>query len=159
MKKEHDFFNMTLEKQLGISMDFDLIKVIIVLLTIVFVWVTGHWFNLYRAKVVKRKELKTQHLITAYKNLNHFVSSLINQETSKQTIDELHSALSNIQLFGSEFQIRLVIKITEIITLDNKSPDVELSNLVQNLRNDLRNELGLNQTDAKIVYLEVMPKD
>ena len=134
-------------------MDFDLLKVIITIALAVLGWVTGHWLNLSRSRVLKRRELKTQYLIDVYRKLDNFISCLVAGSSSKEAISDINSVITDIQLFGSQEQIDMAVKITKVLALDKQVPTEELSNLVQDLRNELRSELSLTKVNTKVAYL------
>jgi hypothetical protein len=93
-------------------------------------WYIAYRTTVRRDQLAKKRDLRIQYLIDAYRRLESAAN-----RTNAQT-QELESAVADIQLFGSAEQITLVRK---------------------SLRADLRKELDLGISPAKIVHLRILP--
>jgi hypothetical protein len=70
-------------------------------------------------------------------------------------VQSINSAIADIQLFGSEEQIDLAIKIAMIMSSTKGVPTQDLVALLQHLRSDLRLELDLPPITKGMVHLNV----
>jgi hypothetical protein len=75
-------------------------------------------------------------------------------QTGPTPRQELESAVADIQLFGSAEQITLVRKFAEEFAAERSAG---LEDLLESLRADLRKELDLGISPAKIVHLRILP--
>ena len=136
-------------------MELGLLKIIITVAIAVCGWVLGHWLNSRRDRKLKRRDLKVRYLVEVYRNLDKFIAVLIGAPFNKQVAENMNLAISDIQLFGTPNQIELAVKITNVLAVENSVPTPELNELVQALRTDLRKELGLEESNTKVAYLNM----
>ena len=96
----------------------------------------------------KQKEIKTNYLIEAYRSLE---DGMGRDTVTKDQIRNMEKAISDIQLFGTPGQRKLAKELTDGM---NKSSYMDDRELLVLIRNDLRNELGLEQapTNYEDVY-------
>ena len=115
-------------------------------------WLIGYISTIRRDRLSKRRDLRTQYLLDAYRRLEGASERLV-----PGTIDEraLESAVSDIQLLGSSEQVRLAEQFaTEFVNKRQAS----VNPLLQSLRLELRKELDLSPLDNGIKILRITRK-
>jgi hypothetical protein len=128
-------------------MDFELVKLIVTVLVAVAGWIFAGWLSSRRDTANKRRDLVVQHLIDAYKI---FTQEIGHREKSIESITKLENLLSEIQLFGSRTQVELARKLSNQVAQDGAS---EIDPLVEEMRNSLRKELGLEPVEGATIWL------
>ena len=115
----------------------------------IFGWLVVHRLSAARDRANKRRDLRVQYLIDAYRRLENAGNR--NSRTADYST-ALESAVADIQLFGSPAQVKLARQFA----LDFADNGVAtLDPLLDNLRNDLRAELRLHRIDESITYLRI----
>ena len=128
-------------------MDIDYLKIFVTVLLAVIGWVIAHFFTARRDLASKRRELSTQHLINEYRVLTNDVS---HREPNPERREKLENILSDIQLFGSDEQVKMARKLAgdvaagEVFALDP---------LINSLRDDLRKQLDLSRVAGNVKWL------
>lgn len=79
-------------------MDSDSLKFLVPAIVAVVGWFMAHQFNSYRDRVNKRRELRIQYLLEAYRRLESAANRP--NKTEKQALD-FESAVADIQLLGT----------------------------------------------------------
>jgi hypothetical protein len=128
-------------------MDNDYLKILITVITAVVGWIAAHYFNTLRDRSLKRKEIITSHLINAYRILTNDVTK---RDLTQERKLKLENVIADIQLFGSTEQIKLAKKLTDDIIANNDFP---LDDLINNLRSDLRCQLGLKAVEGNVRWV------
>ncbi len=128
-------------------MDFELVKLIVTVLVAVAGWIFAGWLSSRRDTANKRSDLVVQHLIDAYKILTQEIG---HRETSIESITMFENLLSEIQLFGSRKQVKLARQLSNQTAHDGVS---EIDSLVEDMRNSLRKELGLEPVEGATSWL------
>jgi hypothetical protein len=122
-------------------------KIFVTVIIAVLGWIVAHYFNSKRDRTLKRRELVTNHLINAYKILTIDITE---RAPNLERDLKLESVIAELQLFGSIKQIEL----TKKLAMDIKNGDYFLMDkLINNLRDDLRTELGLSLVDGNVRWL------
>ena len=103
-------------------------------------WFIGHFLSKKRDFINKKKELRIQYLINAWQLIEN--ASNRHDNTSLKNFEK---AIADIQLFGTLKQIQLSREVA-INFSRNKSVNCNL--LLEELRNDLREELRLEKVDS-----------
>ncbi len=111
-------------------------------------WRVAHRQDMTRYQLAKRRELRLQFLIDAYRRLE-FVS---NRTISPGTSEEFERAIAEIQLFGSASQVALARQFASDFARGGTAP---LDPLLSTLRQDLREELLLEKVPEHITYLRM----
>lgn len=111
-------------------------------------WLIGYWTTVRRDRLAKKRDLRIQYLIDAYRRLE----SAANRENA--IVEGLETAVADIQLFGSAGQITLVLEFSVKFAAEGGAG---LEDLLESLREDLRRELDLGASPARIVHLRIMP--
>jgi len=110
-------------------------------------WFLGHYFSSIRDRKNKKREVVTKHLINAYTFFAHEVSQ---RESGRERWEKLEFFISEIQLFGSPYQVALVKRMIEQMT---SGKNFDLDPLINSLRNDLRKELELESITDNVVWI------
>ena len=113
-------------------------------------WIVGHRLNAERDLHNKRIELRIKYLLDAYRRLE----SSIETEVSRENLDVLESAISDIQLLGTPEQVDKVLAWSEQFSKTGTQKDVNLQDLLEDLRKSLRSELGLLPIQRKIRHVK-----
>ena len=113
-------------------------------------WVVGHSLNAERDLQNKRIELRIKYLLVAYRNLE----SSIETEVSRENLDILESAISDIQLLGTPEQVDKVLIWSSQFSKTGTQKDVNLQDLLEDLRSSLRRELGLREINKQIRHVK-----
>ncbi|TFF37941.1 hypothetical protein [Mucilaginibacter psychrotolerans] len=125
----------------------DIIKTIITVAIAVIGWIAAHYFSSKRDKTLKRREIISKHLIDTYKILAY---DIVHREYSEETVRKLELPLVELQLFGTKRQIELAKKLAYDI---QKGGTIDINDLVNDLRAELRKELELEPIDENIFLL------
>jgi hypothetical protein len=110
-------------------------------------WFVGSWLSVRRDRANKRRDLRVQYLIEAYRRL---ATATERKETNAEYFAELDSALVDVQLFGSTEQIAAAQKFARQLAEHRAA---QLSELLASLRDDLREELKLQRVEGPLVVL------
>ncbi len=108
-------------------------------------WEVVHRKSSERDMADKRRDLRVEYLITAYRRLENAA----NREGTKESFSEMEKALADIQLFGTPDQVALVRSFCAEF-VENRSASLDL--LLDELRKDLRVELNLDAIPQKTVF-------
>jgi hypothetical protein len=108
-------------------------------------WWIVHWFSMRRDRINKRRDLRVQYLIDAYRKLEY----ASNRPISPETAPDFEKAVADIQLFGSPRQVKLAQDFAVGMA---ESGSYSLDEIMIDLRQDLRKELLLPEVPAKIKY-------
>lgn len=130
-------------------MDIDLLKVLLTVLTVVVGWIVGHYFTTKRDVLLKRREISLEYLINAYRILTNDISHRPSDQNTNKKLEEI---LSDIQLFGTEKQVRLAKELIDTLVRKGEFP---LDPLINDLRNDLRKELRLSKINENVKWLRI----
>jgi hypothetical protein len=127
-------------------------KIFVTVAIAVLGWIVANYFNSRRDRATKRRELITDHLINTHKILTIDITQ---REPSTDRDYKLESVIAELQLFGSEEQIELTKKLTDDI---NHKQEFLMDELINNLRNALRKELGLSSIRGNVRWLRFEKK-
>lgn len=117
-----------------------------------FGWLVGYISTIRRDRLSKRRDLRTQYLLDAYRRLEG-----ASNRREPGTVDEkaLESAVADIQLLGSSEQVQLARQFAlEFAGKGQASVDP----LLEALRLELRKELDLSPLDKGITLLRITSK-
>lgn len=127
-----------------------LIPLVVTTLVAISGWIVGHKLNAERDLQNKRVELRIKYLMEAYRKLEASVES----EVSRENLDILESAISDIQLLGTPEQVDKVLAWSGQFADGETQENVNLQDLLEDLRGSLRNDLGLQKIDRKIRHVK-----
>ncbi len=111
-------------------------------------WYAAHRLAAARDRANKRRELRVQYLIEAYRRLE-FAS---NRPITPSIAPDIERAIADIQLFGTARQVELARQFARGFAQDGTHP---LDPLMSDIRHTLRAELSLEEIDPSITYLRL----
>jgi hypothetical protein len=111
-------------------------------------WYVAHRLSIKRDQENKRRELRVQYLIEAYRRLEY----ASNRPLSEQVAPDFEKAVADIQLFGTPRQVELAQAFAHGFA---EAGTYTLDPLMNELRNDLRKELKLESVKSDITYLRM----
>lgn len=109
-------------------------------------WFVGSWLQVRRDRANKRRDLRVQYLIEAYRRL----VTTSNRSPSKSQLEDLESAVDDIQLFGTPRQVAAAQEFARNMA---QHSEASLDDLLAELRSDLRRELKLDPLEGNRVFL------
>jgi K+-sensing histidine kinase KdpD len=124
------------------------LSIIISALVALVVVVLTHRFTVQRETASRRREQRINYLVSVYRGL----SKANNHPRLHEVADDLEQAISDIQLFGTPTQARLAREFGEAL---GQRQTAELDSLLTELRNSLREELGLPAIPERVLWLRV----
>lgn len=131
-------------------MDINLLFTLLVTVVVAIAgWFLVHHLSSNRERAAKRRDVRIQYLIEAWRRLENAVDR---KDNPKYAVD-LEAAISDIQLFGSRAEVELAQEFAEVLAED-KSASVD--ELLEALRNDLRKELRLEIVPRGIKHLRIL---
>jgi hypothetical protein len=111
-------------------------------------WIIVHYFTSRRDRKNKIREIRIQYLIEAFRK----IGLAAQREKADTFFSELESAFHDVQLFGSEKQINILMEFMDEYK-EKKTANIDL--LLNELRNALRKELSLSPIKKGIKYFRV----
>ncbi len=114
-------------------------------------WFAAHQLAAARDRTNKRRELRVQYLIDAYRNLE---ASSNRDQLYELDWSALEAAIADIQLFGTLTQVKKARKFAEDFSNHGAA---SLDDLLFDLRRDLRRELRLEAVPDSVKYLRITP--
>jgi hypothetical protein len=127
-------------------MDIELAKLLVTVIVGLGGWYVVHRLTATRDQLNKRKDLKVEYLLKAYRNL----SNAANRTNPNEFGLQFEEAVSDIQLLGSPKQIELLHKA--LSERDSDGNHVGVNDVLEELRVDLRNELALEPISTKAKF-------
>ena len=112
-------------------------------------WFVVHGLNSRRDLANQRRQLKTQYLIEAFRRVE---AAAHRDRKLPEDIRGFESAMADIQLFGSDKQIRLA---HDFMNRMAAASGTTVDELLEELRQDLREELNLELTDRRIAVFRI----
>jgi hypothetical protein len=113
-------------------------------------WYVLHRLSLNRDEANKRRDLRVQYLLEAYRKLEN----ASNRQDLGEYARSLESALADVQLLGSERQVLLAHEFAVAMARDGTA---SLDPLIADLRAELRRELRLGPLPDRIVVFRHEP--
>ncbi|MBI5039777.1 MAG: hypothetical protein HZB57_00740 [Gammaproteobacteria bacterium] len=110
-------------------------------------WFAAHQFNVYRDRQSKRRDLRVQFLLEAYRRLE----SAANREAKTEAqMLEFESAVADIQLLGTPEQVAATVGY---LRQHATGPGAQIDEVLRLLRRDLRKEVGLSgEVESAVVF-------
>ena len=109
-------------------------------------WFLGYVTTVRRDRLSKRRDLRIEYLIEAYRRLE----SVSNRTPTQQDATNLESAIADIQLLGSPQQISLAAEFAHTFAQPREATTTQL---LESLRTDLRKELNLGAAADHVTHL------
>lgn len=115
-------------------------------------WWAAHYFTAIRDIRNKQREQRISYLIEAFKDLNY-----LRIHASSLDIKDLSTILiritNNIELFGTQHQIDQFRELAQDVSDSGKL--INVHDLINSLRNDLRTMIGLDSVSGSVSYFAV----
>ena len=118
-------------------LDSDTLKFAVPAVIAVVGWFAGHEFSVYRDRQNKRRDLRIQFLLDAYRRLESGAHRQTMTDDQKLAVE---SAVADIQLLGTPEQVAATASYVRRHAADSGA---EIDEVLRLLRSDLRNEVGL----------------
>jgi hypothetical protein len=125
-----------------------LVSLLITSVVVIIGWFIAHWLSSKRDQENKRRDLRVQYLIEAWRKLENASNRYDNTQLA-----DLETAIADIQLFGSPKQIDLAIQFVENFV---NTKTGSLDELLNELRQSLRNELNLEAVSKNTHHLRII---
>ena len=119
----------------------EILTLSITILLAVASWTVVHLLSRRREIEQKKRELRVKYLRDAYLKL----ANVADRGNLQQNIEDIQDAFNDIQLFGEEAQIGLIGQFIEEAK-SGGSPSI--NELFKELRNEIRQHIGLKSIDA-----------
>jgi hypothetical protein len=110
-----------------------------------------HFLSLNRERASKRRELVTKYMIEIWQTIES-----ANRSKEANTLKRLERPFADIQLFGSDETVELAREAVNGIA---EGQGADVTKLLNNLRDNLRKELGLKHTESKFFSFRSQHKD
>ncbi|MDR0971924.1 MAG: MjaI family restriction endonuclease [Bacteroidales bacterium] len=125
---------------------------IISVLSSVSLIIIGYLFDRRRDSKNRKKEIRIKYLIETYK----IIDDSVHRNLSYVEKRRLEAAISDIILFGKKDQVKLAY---DIVTLLTEKQVTNFDSLLEDLRKELRKELGLKKDKSKYFSLRMSTYD
>jgi len=112
-------------------------------------WLVVHRMAAKRDQVNKRRELRIQYLIDAYRKLERVSNR---DENTPEWGENIESAIAGIQLFGSARQVEMAKEFASDMAAERAA---SADDLLNDLRKDLRQELNLENVSGDVKFLRI----
>jgi hypothetical protein len=106
-----------------------------------------HHFSAKRDRVNKQRDLRIEYLISTYSRLAN--ANLRKPEPGSQYFRDMETAMDDIQLFGTDSQIK---KANEMMDEFQETRSARLNELLRDLRDDLRQEMDLPEIKRDVQW-------
>lgn len=115
-------------------------------------WFVANRLSVRRDRMNKRRDLRVQYLIEAYRRLENASNRDVLPTEHERALE---SAIADIQLFGSPTQVELAKGFAGQFARDKNA---SLDDLLAELRSDLRKELALESVSGAPVILRIISR-
>jgi hypothetical protein len=113
-------------------------------------WIVGYISTIRRDRLSKKRDLRTQYLLDAYRRLEGAGNR---REPGPHDEKALESSVADIQLLGSPEQVHLARQFALEFARTGQAP---LDPLLEALRIELRGELALPPLNERITFLRIV---
>jgi hypothetical protein len=134
----------TLSKAFG-ALDWRLaVTLVAPALVVIAGWFFVHWLNGRRDLAVRRREARLKALEAAYMR----IATSSNRPLTDKSMNDIETFVSEIQLYGTPLQIRLMSQLVEAFTKPNSV--VSYDAILADLRDSIRRELRLEKVSGPV---------
>jgi hypothetical protein len=113
-------------------------------------WIVGYAAAIRRDRLSKKRDLRTQYLLDAYRRLEGAGNR---REPDRDDEKALESSVADVQLLGSPEQVHLARQFALAFARTGQAP---LDPLLEALRGELRKELALPPLNEGITFLRIV---
>jgi len=128
-----------------------LIPLLITAILTILGWYAAHRLAAWRDRANKRREQRITFLVDAFRRL----AAAAHHPNIFEIANEIESAVTDIQLFGSVEQVK---KVQFFVQAFAELKKADIDELLASLRDDLRKELDLPALHGKIYFLKILKK-
>lgn len=114
-------------------------------------WMAAHYFSSRRDVKNKRREIRSDYLIRAYRHLE--AGACRGPIEASDYGNDFESAIADVQLFGTETQVRMAKELATAIAEHRK--DASAGPLLLSLRDALRKELDLGVINEPPIHFRL----
>lgn len=129
-----------------------LITLLVPTVVAVISWFIGSWLAVRRDRANKRRDLRVQYLIEAYRRL---ATGANRAAPLAGHLDDIESAIEDVQLFGTAAQVQAAHELASDVA---ERGEAMADNLLTLLRDDLRKELRLETIKSRRIFLRFSDK-
>jgi len=122
----------------------NMLSILIPVAVIIFGWVVAHELNVRRDTIAKRRDLRVQYLVEAYRKLEDTAGRVNALPEVKRAFE---SAVADIQLLGTRAQIDALLTFLNQFAQNTGGT---IDPVLKLLRDDLRKELNLELNVAVV---------
>jgi hypothetical protein len=125
-----------------------LTQLVVTVLSVLVAALLSHLFTRFRDRDNRRREQRIDYLVSAFRGLakaNH-------HPRLHEIADDLEQAVVDIQLFGSPKQIELARRFATAL---GTTQEADMDDLLNELRDSLRQELGRKKVSGNLVWLKI----
>ncbi|HBF34524.1 TPA: hypothetical protein DDW35_08165 [Candidatus Sumerlaeota bacterium] len=126
-----------------------LVTLIVALIVTPLGWWVVHYFSSRRDLRNEQRKMVVEYLLGAYHKLEENIHPSSDGESKQK---QLESAIAEIQLLGSQLQIKMALEFAASMA---NTGEGDLQKLLFDLRASLRFELQLEDVNAKILYYRI----
>lgn len=130
----------------------DILVILIPVLLTLSGWIVVHMLSRKREIEQKKREIRVKYLREAYLKL----ATVADRGSLQQNLHDIQDAFNDIQILGEESQIELIGKFIEEVN-SGKSPAI--NELLKQLRNEIREHIGLEALDDYRWYIRIDEQD
>ncbi len=112
-------------------------------------WFFGHWLNARRDLISRKREARLKALEAAYMRL----ATSSNRLLTEKLMDDLETFVSELQLYGTPYQIQLMTEIVEGFKKPNNV--ISYDAILVDLRDTIRKELNLEPVPGPVWWLRL----
>jgi hypothetical protein len=134
-----------------VTRTYQLLQVAVPALVALAVVALAHLFTVHRDRENRRREQRLGYLVAAFRALakaNH-------HPRLYEVSDEVEQAVADLQVFGTPEQVRLAQKFAQDL---GTTQHAELDDLLNELRNSLRREIGREPIAGNILWIKIGKK-
>lgn len=135
----------------AVTRSYQLLQVAVPALVALAVVGVTHLLSVYRDRENKRREQRLGYLIAAFRAL----AKANNHPHLYEIAEELEQAVADLQVFGTAEQVKLAQKFAEEL---GRTQQAEIDDLLNELRNSLRKELGREPVTGNMCWMKITRK-
>ncbi len=127
-----------------------LVPTLIAAAVVVIGWPIAHWLTRKREISAEKRKTRITYLLEAYRKLEDAGNRPI--KPGSEDTHNIEKAIADIQLLGSPEQILLAVNFAKEFASNGTA---SFDPILYDLRRSLRQELELEETDTKLLFLRI----
>lgn len=129
-----------------------LVPLLVTTVTAAISWIVAHRFTSARDLANKRRELRTKYLLDAYR----LITNALGRPATQENLASIEIAISDLQLLGNQDQVARAAEYAKMIG-GKDLQDIDVGELIVELRNSLRDDLGLLPVTTTLQIVRLHP--